>query len=393
LWCISIIAQVPESFTYQAIVRDASGNPYENLAVVFQIRILQGSTSGSEVYKEEHITSTNKFGLVNLIIGNGTNKTGNFATIDWGANIYFMNVKIDIGDAIFTDMGTTQLLSVPYAMHAKTITSFSYNDLTDRPGFIKWDKDSTDNVILTGNQTINGNKTFTGTTTVPAPVNATDAVTKTYVDALLTKIEELESQPGIVKDYDGNLYTTLKIGDQIWMGENLKTTRYANGDLIGTTDPYNKDISSETDPEYQWAYNGNESNIATYGRLYTWYAVTDNRNVCPASWHSPSDAEWTILATYLGGVSVAGGKLKENGTLHWISPNTGATNETGFTALPGGYRTASGTFSKIGEYAMWWSVTVSDDLAWARYLLYNNNSVIVGDDNKKYGYSIRCIKD
>src|SRR4029078_12512714 len=136
--------------------------------------------------------------------------------------------------------------------------------------------------------------------------------------------------PATVTDIDGNVYHTVTIGTQVWMVENLKTTKYRNGDLIGTTIPATLDISSESTPKYQWAYKGEESNVATYGRLYTWYAVADSRNVCPTGWHVPSDAEWTTLTTYLGGESVAGGKLKENGTVHWESPNTGATNESGF---------------------------------------------------------------
>ena len=110
-------------------------------------------------------------------------------------------------------------------------------------------------------------------------------------------------------------------------------------------------------PKYQWAYDGNESNVATYGRLYTWYAVTDSRNVCPTGWHVPTDAEWTTLTTFLGGENVAGGKLKETGTTHWTTPNTGATNETGFTALPSGYRYIDGTFLTIFSMGIWWSST------------------------------------
>jgi uncharacterized protein (TIGR02145 family) len=157
-------------------------------------------------------------------------------------------------------------------------------------------------------------------------------------------------QAQTVKDIDGNVYKTVTIGTQVWMGENLKTTKYRNGDLIRTTIPATKGIESEPTAKYQWAYDGNESNVATYGRLYTWYAVTDKRNVCPTGWHVPTDIEWTTLTTYLGGVRVAGGKLKETGTTHWQYPNTGATNETGFTALPSGYRDSDGTYGDVVDY-------------------------------------------
>jgi uncharacterized protein (TIGR02145 family) len=158
-----------------------------------------------------------------------------------------------------------------------------------------------------------------------------------------------------ITDVDGNVYTSVTIGTQVLMVENLKTTRYRNGDLIGTTTPATKDIHAEANPKYQWAYDGNESNVVTYGRLYTWDAVTDSRNLCPTGWHVPSDAEWTTL-TYLGGESAAGGKLKEAGTAHWLAPNTGATNESGFTALPGGIRDTDGDFAAIGWFCAFWSL-------------------------------------
>jgi len=138
-----------------------------------------------------------------------------------------------------------------------------------------------------------------------------------------------------VTDIDGNVYQTVSIGTQVWMKENLKVTRYRNGDIITPTNPATLDISGESAPKYQWAYNGDEGNVAVYGRLYTWYAATDLRNVCPSGWHLPTDTEWTTLTTFLGGFKVAGGKLKETGSAHWQSPSTGATNQSGFTALPG----------------------------------------------------------
>src|SRR5512133_2727329 len=106
-------------------------------------------------------------------------------------------------------------------------------------------------------------------------------------------------QPHSVKDIDGNVYQTITIGTQVWMVENLKTTKYRNGDLIGTTTPASLVIEGESAPKYQWAYDGNESNVAIHGRLYTWYVATDSRNVCPTGWHVPSDAEWTVLTDYL----------------------------------------------------------------------------------------------
>ncbi len=199
---------------------------------------------------------------------------------------------------------------------------------------------------------------------------------------------------GSVTDTDGNTYKTIQIGTQTWMAENLKTTRYKNGDLIGTTSPATLDISSETTAKYQWAYNGDESKVAIYGRLYTWYAVTDSRYVCPTGWHVPSDEEWTALTDFLSGADVAGGKLKETGFMHWWSPNTGATNATGFTALPGGYRYSYGEFDLIGYYGFRWSSSESSTgYAWCRKMYYN-----YGYDYRSYGvaqdnFSVRCLRD
>jgi uncharacterized protein (TIGR02145 family) len=197
-----------------------------------------------------------------------------------------------------------------------------------------------------------------------------------------------------VKDIDGNVYTSVTIGTQVWMVENLKTTKYSNGDLIGTTTTATLDISLETTPKYQWAYDGNENNVTTYGRLYTWYAVMDSRNVCPTGWHVPSDAEWTALTKYLGGKRVAGGKLKEIGTTHWQSPNTGATNETGFTALPSGGRSNYGSYGTFGYFGIWWSSTESATLdAYILRLTYDRRKVYRNSGYKYSGFSIRCLKD
>jgi uncharacterized protein (TIGR02145 family) len=135
--------------------------------------------------------------------------------------------------------------------------------------------------------------------------------------------------------------------------------------------------------------------VATYGRLYTWYAVTDNRNVCPAGWHIPTDAEWTTLIDYLGGSTVGGGKLKETGTKHWWRPNTGATNESGFTALPGGKRNTDGSYSFIRLHGYWWSSEEYPTAgAFGRDMGYNYTWVLRNYGfTKRTGFSVRCIKD
>jgi uncharacterized protein (TIGR02145 family) len=201
----------------------------------------------------------------------------------------------------------------------------------------------------------------------------------------------------IVSDIDGNVYNTVTIGTQTWMAENLKTTKYNDGNAIpNVTD--NTAWAALTTPSYCWYNNDATTYKATYGALYNWYAVnsTSNggKNVCPTGWHVPSDAEWTTLTDYLGEESVGGGKLKETGTTHWTSPNTGATNETGFTALPGGYRYFNGTFDYIGSGGFWWSSTATGTYyAWHRTLRYNESHVGGGDYGKMYGFSVRCVRD
>jgi uncharacterized protein (TIGR02145 family) len=225
------------------------------------------------------------------------------------------------------------------------------------------------------------------------PLNYQDAATKAYVDTPSDKIAELGAITTKVKDYDGNLYSTVKIGDQVWMAENLKSTHYANGDPI--PDGTGKvDISGETEPKYWFAYTDDTNNVSTYGRLYTWHTITDDRNVCPVGWHVSTDAEWTTLQNYLGGSSNAGGKMKETGTTHWTSPNTGATNESGFTAFPSGYRRRNGDFYGINEYGNWWSATeFTATLGWSWALYYNGVFIARHDSDKKYAFSVRCIKD
>jgi len=266
--------------------------------------------------------------------------------------------------------------------------------------------------------------------------------------------------PPTLTDIDGNVYNVIAIGTQVWMRENLKVTRYRNGDLIGTTTPATANIVGEA--VFQWLFNeaieefsnslaplidagaGNlsfdqmvkagiikqpakniyenqisalgipyNSNMTAseicstcdsisasfpgvYGRLYTWYAVVDIRNLCPAGWHIPSDTEWATLISYLGGDASAGGKLKESGSLHWNSPNTGATNESGFNALPAGWRDvfSSNSFIEFGNYGYWWSSTeVNPTNAIYRSIHFDSGAILKNNFDKRSGFSVRCLKD
>jgi uncharacterized protein (TIGR02145 family) len=208
-------------------------------------------------------------------------------------------------------------------------------------------------------------------------------------------ILSLQTKAQTLTDVDGNVYETVKIGNQVWMAENLKVTHYSNG----------KPIPLVTDNGLWYAlttpaccyYNNDKNNIAIYGYLYNWYAVSDNNNICPKGWHIPSDEEWMELATYLGGAREAGGRMKEVGTKHWAEPNDGATNESGFTALPGGLRGNGGAFYSMdidGGMGAWWSSTEEDNKEYA-WCILSIRAMIIKDKvhSKADGLSIRCIKD
>lgn len=205
---------------------------------------------------------------------------------------------------------------------------------------------------------------------------------------------QIDTKTGTITDIDGNVYKTITIGNQTWIAENLKTTRYNNGDTIGTTHPPTLDYSNASMPKYQWAYDGDEGNVAVYGRLYTWYAATDSRNVCPSGWHVPTITEWTILINFLGGGSIACSKIKEAGTTHWKSPNTGATNESGFTALPAGSRWVT-EFVQMGEYCHFWAADEQFP-GWPWRILFRFDDSLDnqrGSSSPKIGWPVRCLKD
>ena len=193
-----------------------------------------------------------------------------------------------------------------------------------------------------------------------------------------------------VTDIEGNVYKTVTIGTQVWMAENLKTTKYNDGTTIPNV-INNTAWGNLKTPAYCWYSNDAISYKNAYGALYNWYTVNTGK-LCPTGWHVPSEAEWTTLTTYLGGESVAGGKMKT--VTDWSSPNTGASNSSGFSALPGGYRLSKGTFTTNGDYGGWWSSTEpSTTYAWARVLGSIHSDVYRFYNDKEYGSSVRCLKD
>jgi len=203
------------------------------------------------------------------------------------------------------------------------------------------------------------------------------------------------SQGEIITDIDGNSYPTIvtNCSNQTWMQKNLNVSHYRNGDIIPQVTNGSQWASLTTGA---WCYYANtSSNGTTYGKLYNWYAVNDPRGLAPSGWHVPTVTEWTNITNCLGGGSVAGGSMKETGSTHLNSPNIGATNSSGFTALPGGYRDGNGFSSNITYNGYWWSSTEFNttnpwcfNLNWGNSYSGNINNYI-----KTYGFSVRCVKD
>lgn len=195
-----------------------------------------------------------------------------------------------------------------------------------------------------------------------------------------------------ITDIDGNTYNTITIGSQVWMSRNLRVTHYNNGNKIQKVTDGGIWTTLSTGA-YCWQNNDSASNADLYGALYNGY-TTNGGNLCPAGWRVPTDADWTLLTDFLGGLAVAGGKLKETGTEHWTAPNTDATNDVGFTALPGGSIGGSdGIFHDFTKFGTWWSsTTAGPDWAYTRRLGFMETAVTRTTFLRKTGLSVRCIK-
>jgi len=198
-----------------------------------------------------------------------------------------------------------------------------------------------------------------------------------------------------IEDVDGNSYSTKRIGSQIWMIENLRTSKYADGSPIQNV-PNPVTWSSLNTGAFTWYLNDSISNDITFGKLYNWYAVDDPRGLCPTGWHVPTDGEWMILEEFLLGQNVAGGKMKVYGQF-WNPPNTGASNESGFTALPAGLRNENGAYGTYLDRGIWWSATKVAEMSPVSYSYYVTSSSASLVNSISYsqpaGLSIRCVKN
>ena len=383
-----ILAQAPQGFNYQATVRNNSGQLVLNQNVLVKFNIYQNSATGTLVYSENQSATTDDLGHINLVVGQGTATTATFSTINWGSGSYYLGIELNSGNGYLT-MGTTQLLSVPYALYANS----AGNNQATTPNLAS---------VLAVNNGANNLQIKN----LADPTDPQDAVTKSY---LATQIAQLQAQITALQNASIAPLPNVTIGTQVWSTNNLEITTYRDG----------TPIPQVTDPA-AWAnlttgawcyYNHISANGDTYGKLYNWYAVagihdndpnTPNKILAPSGWRIPTYGEWTTLINYLdpaanGGQSfpnVAGGKMKETGTLRWVSPNTGANNQSGFSGLPGGAFGGNTTFYGIGTNGNWWSLSELNTVnAWYVYINYDNTNAASNLASKTLGFSVRCIRN
>jgi uncharacterized protein (TIGR02145 family) len=368
-----LLAQAPQKMSYQAVIRNSANNLLTNAPIKMRISILQGSATGTSVYSELHSATTNTHGLVTIEIGAGTSPTGNFSTINWGNGLYYLKTETDPNNGTnYTISGTTQLLSVPYALHSGN-------------GLLK--------ISITGDTMFLGD----GTKVVVPGISL--ANNKSFHTCGADSVHNASLNYNTMKDQEGNIYKTIQVGSQTWMAENLKAVTYLNGDsIVNITN--NATWAGMGIGAYSYN-NNNASNNCPYGKLYNWFAVNDNRKLCPSGWHVPSDLEWNSLISVLDGSfnptaigiqsTLAGNKMKSTGIQFWVSPNSGANNESGFSALPGGYRKADGIYASLRTEGYWWTSSAFDnDNALRRGI---SNFLFRDSANKKIGFSVRCVKD
>jgi uncharacterized protein (TIGR02145 family) len=432
-------AQAPNLFSYQAVVRNASNQLLSNQQCRVRISLLTAPDATISVYAEEHITQTNANGLFSVEIGNGTVLSGNFSSIDWSSGSYFIQNEIDpTGGTNFTISSTQRLLSVPYALYAAT----SGNPIPGPQGATgatgpqgpagsqgatgpqgpQGPAGSQGTTGATGPQGPAGPQGATGATGSQGPAGPQGATGATGPqgpapsfsvsqtgDTLYLGNGSYLIVPGIsdannnqvganeIVDSEGNVYSIVTIGTQTWMAENLRTTKYCNGEnipLISNTNSW----ATATTPGY-CLYGSDFANDSLWGKLYNWYATSDSRNICPCGWHVPTDAEFTTMTDFLGTEAFAGGKMKvpgilEDGTGLWTIDNFGATNESGFSAIPGGGRLSNGNYTGLYQSGWFW---ISSDYistsSWRRYLENLSSGVTRSSVNKRTGCSVRCVQD
>lgn len=376
---ISVVmySQVPQGIPYQAVIRDTQGNPILNQSISVKLSLHDQTADGTIVYEETHSTSTNGVGLFSLTFGTGVPTIGTFTSINWSSSYKFLNVQTDIGNG-FIDNGTQQLMSVPYALHAQTATvQVAENGISRVSEF-------GDTLFLA-----NGNFLI-----IPEISNANYRTTTHSCGYVNIHNNDLTYNELI--DQEGNTYKSIIIGNQEWMAENLNTSIYRNGDAIEAN---LNDSQWSTTTNGAWAYLENDSTYeCPLGKLYNWFAINDERGLCPVGWHVPTQSEWSILLDYLGEQPTFAMNSTNNNFWEIGCPgsNINSSNISGFSALPGGSISMGGQ-SGIGfcASALFWSSTQINSNEAAG--LYYESSISGASSGSlfdfHYGLSIRCIKD
>ena len=406
-------AQAPQGFNYQATVRNSAGDLIVNANVYFKFNVIQGSLTAVPIFTETHYVSTDDLGQVNLVIGQGTANLGSFSALDWSLGSYYLGIELDTGNG-YLAMGTTQLLSVPYALYAEN----SGNSTPTTPNL---------EAVLAENNSANNQQIKD----LQDPTEAQDAVTKNYaetqfysqseVDALVaeaiaglqSQIDDLDTDnsSGSITDQDGNTYDYLSYGNQVWTVDNAEMVTYRDGTSIPEVTDATEWANLTTGA---WCYIDNDP---TKPRLYNWLAVmgihdTDpnspNKEFAPEGWHVPSDVEWTTLEEYLiaNGYNyddtTEGNKIAKAmaSTTGWYSStepgapgnDQSLNNSSGFNAFPEGF--TSGSFGDEGLSAIFWSSTETNaNDAWARGLLKNISNLDKNYTIRRRGFSVRFVRD
>ena len=384
LYGLTNSAQPPALIPYQAIARDAAGNAVLNQNIGLRFSIHDQTITGNVVWQEVQTVLSNALGVVVTSLGS----VSDLSTVNWAQGDKFLQVEMDIaGGTNYSDMGTQQMMSVPYALYA----GVSGNGISGLSA-------SGDTLYLSNGEfilipglsaaNINGGGNNWG--------GASDS---TSHSCGAPNVHNPELTYGTMTDQEGNVYKTIVIGTQEWMAENLNTSRYRNGNAIPTNLSPTAWASTTNGA---WSYYNNEVGLSCpYGKLYNWYACNDARQICPAGWHLPSNEDWILLVYQFGGVNFAGGALRSTGTNqdasgYWTAPNAGATNISGFSALPGGQIDLAGSSLYYGNSGLWWTSTQdTPNTVFSVELSYAGVGVgaIGAARQRNYGISVRCIRD
>ncbi len=399
--------QSPATFNYQAVLRDDAGQIMTEENISLKVEILRGSSEGEVVFSETHETETNEFGLVHVEIGSLNSLEG----ISWGEHLYYMRIRVN--DVL---MGVQQLVSVPFALHATTSSdSFSgnYEDLINTPDFQNY-------IALPDPQ--QGDMVFYHNDSWISLPPGTEGQVLTVSDGIpqWKDIPVDDVDDGTVTDIDGNIYPVLVIGDQEWLGRNLRTSSFADGTSIAGN---LSNAQWQANTTGAWAVyphdniqgiDTDEEMLEAYGALYNWFAISNPAGLCPEGWHVATDDDWTELTDYLidnydwiangNAANVLKSCRQQNSPLGGdcdtdLHPRWNAhgvhygTDDFDFAGLPGGIRQTGGSYSLMGGTGFWWTSTEFSTLTvFYRDLDAAYGSVLRASTNRERGFSVRCVK-